>query len=51
MQTGNQLFLVDNAADGINFFGTIDSVAKNMNGIYNISICSGDHGNFTVSRP
>jgi hypothetical protein len=51
LQTGSQMFLSDNQADGLGLGGTIDSMAKNISGTYFISICAGDQGTATMSRP
>jgi hypothetical protein len=50
-QTGNQMSLSDNQPDGLGVFGTMDNAAKNISGLYGISICSGDNGTVTMSRP
>jgi hypothetical protein len=50
-QTGNQLSFSDNQPDGLGGFLTMDSVAKNLTGVYGVSICNGDNGVFTMSRP
>jgi hypothetical protein len=50
-QTGAQVSLSDNQADGLGVFGTLDSGAKNFSGSYGVSICNGDDGTFTMSRP
>jgi hypothetical protein len=50
-QIGSSMSLTDNQADGLGLGGTIDSTAKNISGSYFISICSGDNGNVTMSRP
>jgi len=50
-QTGNQMGFSDNQPDGLSGFVTMDSAAKNLTGVYGVSICSGDNGVFTMSRP
>jgi hypothetical protein len=51
IQTGNQMSLSDNQPDGLGVFGTMDNAAKNISGLYGVSICSGDSGTVTMSRP
>jgi hypothetical protein len=51
LQTGDQMSLSDNQADGLVLGGTIDGVAKNISGAYIISICAGDDGTLTMTRP
>jgi len=51
VQTGNQMSLSDNEPDGLGVFATMDNVAKNVSGVYDVSICAGDNGTFTMSRP
>jgi hypothetical protein len=50
-QAGNTMSLSDNQADGLGLGGTMDNSAKNISGRYVISICAGDNGNVTMSRP
>ncbi len=37
--TGNQVSFSDNQPDGLSGFVTMDSVAKNLTGVYGVSIC------------
>jgi hypothetical protein len=50
-QMGNIMYLSDNSPNGINLGGTMDAAAKSISGTYSISICHGDNGTFTMSRP
>jgi hypothetical protein len=50
-QTGNIFIVDDTAPDGVALIGTVDSVAKNISGGYDISICNADGGTFTMSQP
>ncbi len=50
-QTGNIFIVEDTAPDGVALIGTVDSVAKNISGGYDISICNADGGTFTMSQP
>jgi hypothetical protein len=51
-QTGNQLSIVDTSANGISLLGFADNSGKNVTGgRYGISLCAGDNGDVTMSRP
>jgi hypothetical protein len=50
-QTGSQMGFSDNQADGLSGFVTMNSTANNLTGSYGVSICNGDEGVFTMSRP
>ena len=50
-QIGEGVNLSDNQTDGLGLAGNLDSAAKNLSGVYCVSICNGDNGNITMSRP
>lgn len=50
-QMGNGFSFSATTPDGFSGGGTIDNMAKVLNGVYGVSICNGDNGTWMASRP